>query len=269
MKKRILFKIFNIIKKILSVSFLIFIVSFIVFLSQAVIENKEIRKKIEDFKAQAIVDEERSIEKVKYYKVSHGTYLKKDSFDEYGNVGTVGDILVKLKAPSGFEDLPFIEDFISYNVGGHAAIISNNDDFYKRVIETQGNSEFNNKVDYSYNDWMDLTRFQEFIGLRVKNATIEDYISASKWAESKINPDENFYNYNYNFLINRKNLFYCSDLVSRAYGYENEELRDKRFKLNYDGLPTTVLDLITSNDTYIFFYGFIDNNNVKHFYYMD
>jgi uncharacterized protein YycO len=70
------------------------------------------------------------------------------------------------------------------------------------------------------------------------------------------------YPYNYSFIFNTKKSIYCSDLVSRA-------AKPLGFNLNKDNGTTSIYDLIVSNDTYIFYYHYFDNEGVRHIYYLD
>lgn len=266
MKKTLL-----IIKKTIKYFFIIFLVFAFIFLSQSVFENKKIQNNISDFIERGVYQESLSNDDIKYYKVPRETnknyYRDKSAFYEYDEdnvnynyAGNYGDIFIKLDAPNLniFLNNKFLYDFITYTVGGHSAIIS----YDNKQIETNWNSPTVNGVQLTNNDW--INSYNEIIGYRVKNASEDDYKSATNWALSKVDKK-----YNMNIFVNRNEKFYCSDLISRAWGYENESIRDKKYSLNQDGLPTTVIDLGASNDVYMFFYKYEDSDGVIHIYYLE
>ncbi len=176
------------------------------------------------------------------------------SFTESGNpyLATPGDIFVLRE--SSLTSIPLAAEFITYYFGGHSGIVYD-EDF---LIETTGmelNPELN-KVIKNKNDVFFRPERVSSVGLRVK-ATEEEIESAVNFAESTIGLP-----YNYSFVFNRKNSFYCTDLVSRSYGKE----AGLNFNLDKDGIATSCNDLIISKDTFITYYLVYEGYN-KHLYY--
>jgi|SRR5690554_2827665 len=126
---------------------------------------------------------------------------------------------------------------------GHASI--NITDDGSRIIEVFGNSSNpeNNVVAESLNTWhISDEDTPNVIGLRIKGTSEEQRNKIVDYAKSKID-----YSYNYTFLFNRSQSFYCTDLVSRA-------AASAGINLNYDYLATTGNDLIANRHVYIIYY---------------
>ena len=65
--------------------------------------------------------------------------------------------------------------------------------------------------------------------------------------------------YNYTFFFNTKNASYCTDIIGKAYS-------EIDVNLNKDKLTTSVYDLLISDETYISYYSYKDNNGIKYIY---
>lgn len=157
--------------------------------------------------------------------------------DLYGSptLGAPGDIFVMPQ--SRMEYFPFFSEFISYLFGGHAGVIVEN----KKLVEAMGGTS-----DQSYVYLMPTDLYSEertVVGLRV-NASFEERMQACDNARSLVGK-----RYNYWFVLNTKDSFYCTDVCSRIYG--------KEFGMNYNidtnGFHVSVQDLFRSNDTDITF----------------
>lgn len=231
------------------------------------IETIVVQSEIAQFVSKGEYVEEISSRTVKYYRIESDE--EKPAFTLHNGIrllGSSGDILLATGSP--FPDIPFVNEFISFFFGQHAALVAG--DYEGKapyngkkisitkydVIETTGlaDKKEDNCVSYFPNNFHN--RYEEIIGLRPKNATQTDYDKILSYAY------ENMYKpYNYSFVFNTKNKYYCTDLVSRAY-------KSAGFDLNHDHIATTVNDLITSEDSYIFLYQIV-RDGVRHVYYLD
>lgn len=214
---------------------------------------------VEQFKKDAVYQEEISTNKMKFYKIESDESLP--AFTNYYNYilpGAPGDILVSREAIVH----PIINPFISYFAGGHAAIcLDDYSDFNISAttidsIEATGLEPGDNTskiFDRSY--WGDNSVYDEVIGLRVKMTEEErkEVISAS----CGLLGDP----YNFSFIFDLNNKSYCSDLVSKVFSKIG-------VNLNKDEFSTSVYDLVISSDTYISYYHRFDSKGVQHIYYL-
>jgi len=234
--------------------------------SSVIVENGTITSKIEEFKKKGVYQENFSNNYTKFYIVPRETSSPYESSFYISSdlrllPGHSGDILTDRQ--SSFEQIPFVNEFVTSYIGGHSAIvladykdnkISSDEGFF---AESTGLNENNNEAQISLSGIRDINGpRKETLGLRV-NTSVEKRITAANNVLSLVgNP------YNYSFLLNTKRSNYCTDLIVKA--YEKVDIN-----LNYDYGPTTVLDLDMSKETYIFYYKFRDSNNVTHVYYLD
>lgn len=183
---------------------------------------------------------------------SNGTYyysVECDNLDEdtielikinetlYGSptLGAPGDIFVMPQ--SRMEYFPFVSEFISYLFGGHAGVVVENN----KLVEAMGGSSEQN---YVYLMPTDLyTEERTVVGLRV-NASIEERRQAAVNAKSLVGKY-----YNYLFVLNTKDAYYCTDVCSRSYGKEF----GMNFTIDTNGFHVSVQDLFRSKDTSITF----------------
>lgn len=215
---------------------------------------------VEEFKKQGVLDETISTDKIKYYPIKSNE--TKDAFRTRGSMvypGFSGDILVSTQ--SGINNA-LLSGFISSTVGGHAGICIDN---YvsetlitgdNQVIEASGLVGDDECQIYEKYYWIDPNIHSEVMGLRMKTTEEQN----KQFVENAVN----FlgYPYNFSFIFNIKNSVYCSDLISRC-------ASPLGFNLNKDNGPTTIYDIIVSNDTYIFYYHLYDKDGVRHIYYLD
>ena len=213
---------------------------------------------VEQFKEKAVLNEEISLLDTKFYRIESNEETKAFRiYNQHVYPGVHSDILV---SPDATLINSFVSDFVSFYAGGHAAIcIDYSDDFdveNNMTIEASGvNGDDEAKIfDKSY--WITPNVFDEVIGLRI-NMTKEEKDTFVKNASNFIG-----YPYNYSFIFNTKKSIYCSDLVSRS-------AKPLGYNLNKDNGTTSIYDLIVSKDTYIFYYHYVDNNGIKHVYYLD
>lgn len=226
--------------------------------SYAVTKNIQKMILVEQFKEKGVYNEEISSTYKKFYRIESNE--ESEAFRIYNNEvypGVHGDILVSTEATLINE---FISDFISFFAGGHAAICIDYSDKIKvennMTIEASGVNGDDSAQIFGKNYWVSPYIFDEVIGLRMDMTKQEKELFVEK-AIGFIG-----YPYNYSFIFNTKNSVYCSDLISRS-------AKPLGFNLNKDNGTTTIYDLIVSNDTYIFYYHYIDNEGVKHIYYLD
>lgn len=240
--------------KIVSISFLIFI-SFLALLTvDAVGENLLVDSQLREFISKGVFVEQ--VDEYCFYEVEIEEELRTPSIEFSSRKiplsVTPGDIYIYKE--SEIDVLPFAKEFISYFFGGHAGIVYDD----TKTIDAFGAS-FNpedNIIDFSSNNVLSSYRQRDVIGLRV-NATDEEVEKAVDFSYDAVGKS-----YNLSFVFNRKNSFYCTDLISRAYSKEN----GLNFNLDQDGIATSCNDLVLSDDTYLIYYMF-ENNGLNHLYY--
>lgn len=251
-------KYLKIIRKIL----IILIFSLIIGISiNSTVENIIISKQILDFKKKGVFQENISTSTEKYYLVSRETWMPDiPAFYENNGrkyYGSSGDLLLGLK--SAIEGIPVVEEFITYNFGGHAASVCY--EYYGDKINYEPNQVIESSTVYEEGVvvvngeyWKDNNYRDQVIGVRLK-VSEEKKKKAFEYMVSKVGLD-----YNNLFIFNTKNSFYCTDLISRAY-------ETVGIDLNYDGFYTSVQDLIASDETYIFFYKEY-KKGIEYYYYL-
>ncbi|HHX79824.1 MAG TPA: hypothetical protein GX692_02005 [Acholeplasmataceae bacterium] len=259
--------------KILNRLLLIILICFFIFLINGAFEHFVVQGRIEDFKARAVGEpvKDDKIINTYYYRVParEGEDTSRNIFDfDTRIIGAKADIITSNRNP--LRDYQILRElvapFAKYLYLGHTSINSTEDGSY--LIETIGNSVWeNNKVQENRNDW--ITSEEAYgkdysspviIGLRVKNTTSKQRDKMVEYARSKID-----YPYNFSFLFNRANAFYCTDIVSRA-------IEAGGVNVNYDFLATTGTDILTSENVYIFFIReVVIENGVERYniYYLD
>lgn len=257
-------------KKILALILIFISTSLFFSVKNAIYENNEINKMIDDFILNAKLDEE--YKNKTYYVVSRETYKEYEdisenrpaiTYDEYSNVciGSPGDILLTKTAPSVFGPLNKV---VGYFFGGHAALVSssldengNYNDYGNLMIEVAGNQgKGKDIVTEKRSNWTTFGR-ETIIGLRIKGFTKQNYYDVLNRAKLEIGKK-----YNYAFIVNTKDSYYCTDFVSRmVYSASGINLND--------GFVTTCNDLILSEHVYMFYYQVKDENGHNRIYYLD
>lgn len=267
----------NILKKIIKILnrlLLIILICFFIFLINGTFEHFVVQDRIEEFKARAVGEpvKDEKIANTYYYRVParEGEDTSRNIFNrERRIIGAKADIITSNRNP--LRKYPILRElvapFAKYFYLGHTSINSTEDGSY--LIETIGNSVWeNNKVQENRNDWITSEEASGndyfspmIIGLRIKDTTAEQRDKMVEYARSKID-----YPYNFSFLFNRANSFYCTDIVSRA-------VEAGGVNVNYDFLATTGTDILTSENVYIFFIRevVIDENGNERYniYYLD
>lgn len=221
---------------------LIAISVFSVFMINGMIEDSVVRSEIKDFKARGeyII----TIQNTSYYAVKAKTDEDASTriVDYIGdsNIGYKGDIFVTSRNPLNESALV---GWISRKTWiGHSGIVY--DELGEKTIEVTGMLlPQHNVVRVFSNIWGDdIPRTPQVALLRVKKISEEQRDKVIEYSDSKIGTP-----YNYTFLFNRANSFYCSDFVSRAFASTD-------INVNYDFLVTTGSDMIASPNTYLAYY---------------
>ncbi len=287
---------------------MIVVSAYIVFISVAN-QNLNIQSLVHDFISRAEFEEEITVyfpngtkEVRRYYRITpikdYELFEQRSIFYETKNdpfLGQAGDIFVTQESP--FPETPVVHEMMTFFVGGHAAL--NNGE--NRLIEAVGFPQPNESImdiikdksigdhsftvgvkvsssnywfqpDYRSSNEVGFSRYgnyyrQKFLILRVKYADQEMIDETLSYANHHA---QNRSLYNFLFVFDTKNKFYCTDLISRSYrsGYhQSEGVYNRRF-LNDNGFVTTVNDLILSRDTYIAAY-IINENGIRNIYYLD
>ena len=234
------------IEMLFSLVFLIFTIMFIV----ASIHNIKMTEEIKEFINSATFEEQDG--DIFYYVVETDKLdtpsIQKTNLNPI--LGDTGDIF--LMPQSRMDYVPLFAEFVSFLFGGHAGIVTENGN---RIVEAMGGSA---SEGYVYNYSTDLySEERTVVGMRV-NASFEEREQAALNAESLVGKL-----YNYLFIFNTKNAYYCTDLCSRVYG--------KDFGMKYDidtnDFHVSLQDLFRSKDTYITFVKYKIGNQT-HIYYL-
>ncbi len=180
-----------------------------------------------------------------YYYVVESDKITEDTITRnkinsniYSNpkLGNTGDLF--LMPQSRMEVFPFFSEFISFLFGGHAGVITNGG---TRLVEAMGGTLDQGFV---YNEPTDLySEERTVVGIRV-DASMEEREQAANNALSLVGEK-----YNYFYIFNTSNAYYCSDLCNRVYGKEF----DMDYSIDTNGFHVSLQDLFRSDDTYITF----------------
>lgn len=236
----------------------------VIFLGNGIVEKRIVNQKINEFKSRGTLVA--TVDTTSYYIVKkvhdyedNSRHIMNDLNDK--KPGAKADIFVTSRNPIAASKFVGFVSRLTWI--GHSALVI--DDQGQETIEITGNeSGDDNTVRIWDNTWAieespyNLT--PQIALLRIKNTTPEQRNKVVEYAHSKIG-----YHYNYTFLFNRANSFYCSDLVSRA-------TRHAGINVNYDHLVATGSDMLTSDLTYIIYLKeTTEINGVRHYkiYYLE
>lgn len=262
--------------KILKIAFntlAILVGLFLIFTINGYYEQSKINKKIEAFKSRGVFVLEDSEKYTTYYKVTKEYDYEESSKSNYDMssriVGDKADIIITDRNP--MRDEPLLRAPIGYLAKnffvGHATFSIN--DGGTRIHEVIGNGGPGfNVVSEGTNHWMstEFSRGQNsvsprILGIRIKEITVEQEDKMIEYTTAQLGKG-----YNYTFIFNRKNTYYCTDLISRA-------AKHAGVNINYDFLATTGNDMIISKNVYLFFYRETeikeDGSKWFHVYYLD
>jgi uncharacterized protein YycO len=278
-------------------------------IGKAVTKDILVRNEINKFKDRAVFEYEEEFEYQigvvqtrRYYKVPRETsYELADERSVFNDdsrkyLGQTGDIFMSQRSP--FVGAFFVDPFISYYFGGHAAIKTENNQFVEAVgfpdddesildiMRHPGDEphDFSVTVNRTSNNyWLNpgyrsegTEEYQyfgsyyrdKFIGTRVKDIDLEQIQGAVDFAVDKV--DKNLYNFL--FFLDMSYKYYCTDLVSRAYQdvmVAPEQQTNYAKALNDDGFITSVNDIVLSRETYMIFYVEIIDEIVNIYYLED
>lgn len=226
----------------------------------ASVENLKIDIMLASFAKMGVLDETLSTSQERIYWVDSEIDLDTPTYTtRNGRIypGAPGDILcTKVTGTT----IPVLQQGIEFYVGGHAALCAYdyNDAEYSidsnQTLETTGFGNNKTAHVYSKNTWFNPA-YNKIMAFRVKTSP-ENRFKAFNRALSFLGQP-----YNYSFIFNLQHSKYCSDLVSAAYEYVGIDL-------DYDGLATSVLDIMVSQKVFLTYYSTIDYDGVRHTYIM-
>lgn len=232
-------------------SIVIWIVGLVTFV--ACIENICIQNRVKAFMAQGEYEE--TIDNTIIYAVKSDfpveetIKISETSID----LGMAGDMFIMPQ--SRIDVALFSDNFITYLFGGHAGVNALDDYGNPILIEAMGGgAEEAYVLDTGYPDLYSEDR--SVIGLRVKASYLERE-KAWKYAKTLVGKP-----YNYAFLFNTANSYYCTDLCSRIYGRE----ASLPYQLDWNGFATSTQDLFLSKDTYISYFKYVSNGKTYIYY---
>lgn len=234
-------------------AFLVLIV-FSVLTITASINNICMTKKVKDFVNSATFEEQ--IGDVRYYYIECDDIdvdaVMKDNpyygFNVYPALGNPGDIFVMPQ--SRMEYFPLFSPFISYMFGGHAGLIVERD----KLVEAMGGTIEEGYVFLNISDL--YLEDRTVIGLKV-DVTEEQRKQAIQNAYDKVGDE-----YNYFFIINKKDKYYCMDICSRVYEEENVDC-----EIDKTSFFTTIQELFHSSNTDISFVKY-EQDGITYVYYL-
>jgi len=249
----------KIIKFILvNIAFIIFVI-FCAITITSTVRNIIIQEEVKDFISKASLEATIG-EDTFIYSILDDT-LDSDTIyyeDDYVLLGETGDIFIMPQ--STFSTINLISGFISYSFGGHAGL--NAYDKYNDepvLVEAMGGSidEMYVYVNGSEEENPDLYKpeSRSVIGLRVLTSK-ENRLKASENAISKEG-----YDYNYLYIIEEKDKYYCTDFVSRVYSEISEAL-----KIDENGWFVSTQDLYESSLTKVTYFKYVKDNKIYIYY---
>ena len=163
-------------------------------------------------------------------------------------LGAIGDLFVMPESRINY--IPFSAEFITYLFGGHAGVVVSD----TMIVEAMGGSKPQMFVFKNYTDL--FTEERTVVGLRV-NASKEERSQAALNAKTLIGK-----RYNYWFILNTKDNYYCSDLCSRIYGEEF----GMEYQIDTNGFHVSIQDLFRSRDTSITFVKYVKDGKTYIYY---
>ena len=232
----------------------VFLIVFSILTTIASVSNIFMTKKVKDFINEATFEEQ--VGNIRYYyiecdDIEEDSIIKENPYYGWGDypaLGNPGDIFVMPQ--SRMEYFPLFAPFISYMFGGHAGLVVEND----KLIEAMGGTAEEGYVFLNVSDLFDEER--TVIGLRV-DVTEEQRAQAILNAYEKVGDE-----YNYLFIFNTKDKYYCIDICSRVYQEENVDC-----KIDKTSFFTTIQELFHSSKTEISFVKYY-HDGITYIYYL-
>lgn len=247
------YKVFNITLFGVKIFFFLFLIVLSILTTIASFSNIFMSIKVKEFIENATFEEQ--IGNVRYYyiecdDIEVDSIIKENPYygSNYPALGNPGDIFIMPQ--SRMEYFPLFAPFITYTFGGHAGIIAEED----RLIEAMGGTPEEGFVFLNISDLFIEER--TVIGLRV-DVSAEERAQALENAYDKIGDE-----YNYLFIFNTKDKYYCMDICSRIY----EEV-SKESKVDKTSFFTTVQELFNSKKTKISFIKYYQDG-ITYVYYL-
>lgn len=242
--------------RIIYITFITIITAIVIFMGNGYMEYGVVKNEINNFKNRGEYIKTTYIQsqEVRLYQITPNydyevqNLTRTFDVEESLYIGSKGDIILSSSNPIKNYGSSLIKDIVGYMARrfyiGHATV--NLTDSGDKIIESVGNDDLFYGVRVSDSKWIENTITAGtdelvLIGLKIKNFSNEDsetYVNNLLEQEGK--------KYNMNFLISKKNAYYCTDLITRI-GNKSQ------LNLNYDMFFATGNDIIVSNDTFIFF----------------
>lgn len=299
-------KITKVLKKIIKYIALAFILLIAYFIGESTYENIKKNRIINEFKSRAYGTVEVSQHDTTYFyhkiKRTYDYELSDTRSVFYDtkkvNPGQKGDILLTFESP--FPYIPVVDQIYGYWLGGHAALVGDNNQIYQstgigdngtldfttifNVIMHRGYDEtdkYGLSIQSVSNYWMTPFRNEthsefpyygrfyrdEIMSLRLKSRNIETFDLELDVAVNYAKDKTNRGLYNYLFIFDTKYKYYCTDLVTRAFGQINKDL-GTNYTLDRDGIFPSMYDILLSSDTYMTIYKETKPDGI-HVYYLE
>ena len=248
---------------------LVFLFSALIFIGNGTIEIPVVNTKIKAFKNRGEFIETINLNDctVDLYKVNatndyeldnYKKVLDKDILLNNHLIGSELDIILTNRNPlegyAGAIVRDFVDVFSRNFFLGHANVVVKDG---SKVIHANRDG-----VNENNNTWIDdmITKSETssyLIGLRIKDLDDEKIKTCKEFLYSKVGCK-----YNYNFLITKKNSFYCLDLIT-------EMAKKIDIRLNYDSLISTGNDMLVSEKAFIIFILERTDKDKLNLYYLD
>ncbi len=206
------------------------------------VQHHQLNKTVEEFKSSSTLAGYLKSANANMYCVKNDNQDITPTFqikDSQVFVGSPGDILVRTRNILGAD---YLDDVISYFVGGHSCVIDEN----QYLIETTGlaeNMEDNVVVNVALNQWLYEETILPSYGLKV-NTSLENRQQAIQNAKSYIGMP-----YNYTFFFQHATSLYCTDVPARAYESADASLSFNDYVIEY-----TNFDILTAPCVSLFYY---------------
>ena len=267
-----IFKIKILFVRYLTLIIFILFISLIIFITNGYIEKGPINCILNNFKERGIYKETVSFQgqtmnlylvnpEYDYEDIENPVFEKDDK--GYYYIGGELDIILTNRNPLRREALAIVRDiggfFSKEFYIGHATVNISKDG--RTMIESVGNINEFYGVRKIENDWIKReinyeNDAQTIIGLRVKGLSNDQKDGIINSLKEKVG-----LKYNMNFVIPKKNSYYCTDLITRTF-------KEYGVTLDYDSLYPTGSDLIISENTYPIFICERVEDGVFNIYYM-
>ncbi|MDR2828923.1 MAG: hypothetical protein LBV51_05835 [Acholeplasmatales bacterium] len=279
-------------KKVLFVYLILFLSLFIFYTGVVTHEQLKIKNDVREFikDAKKVYESDTRV----YYEVDKENPHPDMSIFNNRNkeyLGLPGDVFVNFHGP--YPENPTWNAIFSYYVGGHTALIGQNNIVYEStgfsgedeppidfiLYPNSGYDKFSDIGASDSGNYWNNPRYgdtsiyhgyytNEWAGLRVTNSSAETQAAAAAEAKRIVDSkDEGLYNFV--IFLNTKSKYYCGDLVSRAWG-AIFSTKDENRKINIakTSLFVSSFDMMLSNQTYMYLYVKLDDAGRQNVYYL-